>query len=91
MIGVEEAQTRIIALHAPVSIEAAPILESVGRWTSAAIVAKRTQPAHDLSAMDGYAIRFPDAAGPWNVIGESAAGIFAVTGASSSVGDFMAD
>ena len=75
MIGVEEAQTRIIALHAPVSIEAAPILESVGRWTSAAIVAKRTQPAHDLSAMDGYAIRFPDAAGPWNVIGESAAGI----------------
>jgi molybdopterin molybdotransferase len=75
MIGVEEAQARIIALHAPVSMEAAPILDAVGRWTSAAIVAKRTQPAHDLSAMDGYAIRFADAAGPWKVIGESAAGV----------------
>jgi molybdopterin molybdotransferase len=75
MIGVEEAQARILALHAPVSMEAAPILDAVGRWTSAAIVAKRTQPAHDLSAMDGYAIRFADAAGPWTVIGESAAGV----------------
>ncbi|MDB5701158.1 MAG: Molybdopterin molybdotransferase [Sphingomonadales bacterium] len=74
MIGVEEAQTRILALHAPVSMEVVPLREAAGRWTAAAILAKRTQPAHDLSAMDGYAIRHADA-GPWRVIGESAAGI----------------
>jgi molybdopterin molybdotransferase len=74
MIGVEEAQTRIIALHDPVSMEVVPLNEAVGRWTAGAIVAKRTQPAHDLSAMDGYAIRYEDAAGPWQVIGTSAAG-----------------
>jgi molybdopterin biosynthesis enzyme len=38
------------------------------------VAALRTQPARELSAMDGYAIRFADAAGPWTVIGESAAG-----------------
>ncbi|AYJ87567.1 molybdopterin molybdenumtransferase MoeA [Sphingomonas paeninsulae] len=75
MIDVEEAQARILALHAPVSMEGVPLLEAVGRWTAAAVVAKRTQPAHDLSAMDGYAIRYEDAAGPWRVVGESAAGI----------------
>lgn len=74
MIGVEEAQTRILALHAPVSMEVVPLLEAAGRWTAAPILAKRTQPAHDLSAMDGYAIRHADAPGPWQVIGESAAG-----------------
>jgi molybdopterin molybdotransferase len=74
MIDVEEAQARILALHAPVSMEVVPLLEATGRWTANAIVAKRTQPAHDLSAMDGYAIRYEDASGPWRVIGESAAG-----------------
>ena len=38
------------------------------------MLARRTQPASDLSAMDGYAIRFADMPGPWTVIGESAAG-----------------
>ncbi|CAN5266378.1 molybdopterin molybdotransferase MoeA [soil metagenome] len=75
MIGVEEAQARVLALHAPVSMEVVPLSEAAGRWTAAPVVAKRTQPAHDLSAMDGYAIRFADAAGPWTVIGESAAGV----------------
>ncbi|MDB5702623.1 MAG: molybdopterin molybdenumtransferase MoeA [Sphingomonadales bacterium] len=74
MIGVEEAQLRILALHAPVSMEVVPLLEAAGRWTAAPVLAKRTQPAHDLSAMDGYAIRHADAPGPWQVIGESAAG-----------------
>ena len=31
-------------------------------------------PPHDLSAMDGYAVCAGDLAGPWKVIGESAAG-----------------
>ena len=48
--------------------------EAAGRWAAQDIAARRTQPASDLSAMDGYAIRFNDMPGPWTVIGESAAG-----------------
>ena len=33
-----------------------------------------TQPPFDASAMDGYAIRWADRAGPWRVVGEAAAG-----------------
>ncbi len=48
--------------------------EAAGRWAARDIAARRTQPSSDLSAMDGYAIRFADMPGPWTVIGESAAG-----------------
>lgn len=74
MISVEEAQARILALKPPVAIETVPLSEAAGRWAAADIVALRTQPARDLSAMDGYAVRFSDGAGPWKLIGESAAG-----------------
>ena len=74
MISIEEAQARIFALKAPVSVETVPLLEAAGRWASEDVLALRTQPARDLSAMDGYAVRFADGAGPWLVIGESAAG-----------------
>lgn len=74
MIFIEEAQARIFALKAPVEIETVPLLQAAGRWAAKDVVALRTQPARDLSAMDGYAVRFADARGPWRVIGESAAG-----------------
>lgn len=74
MISIEEAQARIFALKAPVETEMVPLADAAGRWAAADIVALRTQPARDLSAMDGYAIRIVDGAGPWRVIGESAAG-----------------
>src|SRR5690606_208945 len=45
-----------------------------GRYTAAPVVAARTQPSADLSAMDGYAMAEGDLAGPWRIIGESAAG-----------------
>lgn len=45
-----------------------------GRILSDDLVARRTQPAFAASAMDGYALRAADAAGPLRVIGESAAG-----------------
>ena len=51
-----------------------PVRQAAGRWAAADIVALRTQPAADLSAMDGYAIRFADLPGPFTRIGESAAG-----------------
>lgn len=74
MIRIEEAQARIFALKQPVETEHVPFAEAAGRWAAEDVVALRTQPARDLSAMDGYAVRFADGAGPWTVIGESAAG-----------------
>ena len=74
MISIEEAQARIFALKAPVEVETVSLVDAVGRWAATDVAALRTQPARDLSAMDGYAVRFADGSGPWRVIGESAAG-----------------
>ena len=74
MISIQQAQARIFALKAPVSVETVPLLAAAGRWAAQDVVALRTQPARDLSAMDGYAVRFADGAGPWRVVGQSAAG-----------------
>ena len=74
LLPVAEAQRRLFGLASPVAAEAAPLAQAAGRWASADILARRTQPATDLSAMDGYALRFADLPGPWRVVGESAAG-----------------
>ena len=74
MIPVAEAQARLLALAPPLPIEQAPLGEAAGRWTAETILARRHQPAADLSAMDGYALRFAELPGPWRVVGESAAG-----------------
>ena len=74
MIPLAEAQARLIALAKPVSSETVPLIEANGRWLAADIVAKRTQPARDLSAMDGYAVRASPERRSWRVVGESAAG-----------------
>ena len=74
LLAVAEAQARIAALAVPLQIETVPLSEAAGRWAAADIAAARMQPAADLSAMDGYAIRFAELPGPWTVIGESAAG-----------------
>ncbi len=74
MIALGEAQARVLALRPPVAIETVPLGEAGGRWLSADLLARRTQPARDLSAMDGFAIRLADRAGPWTIIGEATAG-----------------
>ena len=74
LLPVADAQARLLAGIRPVGSETVAITEALGRWTAAPVTARRTQPAADLSAMDGYAIRFADLPGPWSVIGESAAG-----------------
>jgi molybdopterin molybdotransferase len=74
MISLEEAQARLFALRGAVDVEHVGLVEAAGRWAASDVVARRTQPARDLSAMDGYAIRACDAPGPWLVVGESAAG-----------------
>ncbi|MDO6416817.1 molybdopterin molybdotransferase MoeA [Sphingomonas sp. BIUV-7] len=74
MLAVAEAQARLLALAEPLPIETVLLAEAAGRFAASAVAARRTQPAADLSAMDGYAIRFADLPGPWRVVGESAAG-----------------
>lgn len=74
LLPVDDAQARLLAGIAPVATETLPIIDAIGRWAAEPILARRTQPARDLSAMDGYALRFTDLPGPVRVIGESAAG-----------------
>jgi molybdopterin molybdotransferase len=69
LIPVAEAQARMLALKAPLEVETVPLGQAVGRYAAQNIVARRTQPALDLSAMDGYAIRFAERPGPWTVVG----------------------
>lgn len=73
-LPLEEAQARLLALAAPLAIERVDVEGALGRYLAAPIGARRTQPAADLSAMDGYAVTGEDMTGPWQVIGESAAG-----------------
>ncbi|WP_448658149.1 molybdopterin molybdotransferase MoeA [Sphingomonas sp. CJ99] len=74
LIPLADAQARLIAMADPVDAEDLPIAACAGRWSVDAVMAARTQPSRDLSAMDGYAIAHADLPGPWQVIGESAAG-----------------
>jgi molybdopterin molybdotransferase len=74
VIALEEAQRRLLALAKPVPAETIPLHAAAGRYAAADILAQRTQPVRDLSAMDGYAVRFADGPGPWRLIGQSAAG-----------------
>jgi len=74
LLPVADAQHRLLALAPPVAREDVPLREAVGHYAAAPVAALRTQPELPLSAMDGYAIRFADLPGPWQVMGESAAG-----------------
>ena len=74
MLRIEEAQARLLALAAPLPIERVPVADALGRYLAEPLVAGRSQPPADLSAMDGYALRSADLPGPWHVIGESACG-----------------
>jgi len=73
-LPLEEAQARLLALADPLPIERVDIETSLGRYLVEPLTARRTQPALDLSAMDGYAVRSDDMTGPWQIVGESAAG-----------------
>ena len=73
-LELEEAQARLLALAAPLPGEHVAVEEALGRYLAAPLMARRTQPAGDLSAMDGYAVRGRDVPGPWRITGESTAG-----------------
>ena len=71
-LGLEDAQARLLALAPTLPSETVPTHAALGRILAAAIRAARTQPAFDLSAMDGYALAPGE--GPWALVGESRAG-----------------
>lgn len=63
MIGIEEARARILAALTPTGPEMVALPQAWGRVTAAPVLARVTQPPHDVSAMDGYALAAVDAAG----------------------------
>ncbi|MCW3837760.1 molybdopterin molybdotransferase MoeA [Sphingomonas canadensis] len=74
LLPVSDAQQRLLALAGPLPPERVALRAAAGRWAAEPVQALRDQPSADISAMDGYAIRFADMPGPWTVTGESAAG-----------------
>jgi molybdopterin molybdotransferase len=74
MISVAEAQARLLALASPLPSVELELTKAARHYLHGPLHAKRTQPAADLSAMDGYALSSAAFPGPWHVIGESAAG-----------------
>lgn len=79
LLPVAEALARILAAGAahPRDIERVPVEAAAGRVLAADLVARRTQPPHDLSSMDGFALHAADTdppGKPLRIIGESAAG-----------------
>jgi molybdopterin molybdotransferase len=74
LLPVEEAQARLLAMADPLPMHHAPLIDCTSRWLAEPLVALRDQPWTDLSAMDGYAVRYADLPGPWRLVAESAAG-----------------
>lgn len=77
LLPVDEALRRLLDGAGPLPGETVALAEAGGRVLAADIVAMRTQPPFDASAMDGYAVRAADTAGgapPLRVVGESIAG-----------------
>lgn len=77
LLPVDEALFRLLDGVAPTGEEMLPLHDSAGRVLAGDIVALRTQPPFDASAMDGYAVRAADTQTPGarlRVIGEAPAG-----------------
>jgi len=73
MLLLEEAQARVLALAPQMPVESLPGEAAIGRYLAKDLLARRTQPPADLSAMDGYAMG-GHATDRWALVGESRAG-----------------
>ena len=73
-VPLADAQAMLLEAVTPLGPERISLAVADGRYLAADIVAQRTQPPADLSAMDGYAVRAGEIKGPWTLVGESAAG-----------------
>jgi molybdopterin molybdotransferase len=74
-LPVDKARAALLACIAPIAQnERVAIREALGRVLAEEIVPKIDVPAHDNSAMDGYAVRFADLDKPLKEIGTALAG-----------------
>src|SRR6266446_1072567 len=74
---VAEALARVLAGTEPLPAQPTPLADAHGRVLAADLMALRTQPPADVSAMDGYAVRAIDVAKvpvKLKLVGEVAAG-----------------
>lgn len=60
MLSVAEARAKVLAGLAPTGPEIVSLVEATGRVAAAAVEARLDQPASDISAMDGWALRAAD-------------------------------
>jgi molybdopterin molybdotransferase len=77
LMPVEEALALLLSTATSLGSETAPLEQAAGRVLAAPVIARRTTPGADVSAMDGYALRAQDATtvpAIVTLIGESAAG-----------------
>jgi molybdopterin molybdotransferase len=74
LLSVEDARARMLAGLTPLAAEEAPLAAARGRFLARPVLAIRDQPPFPASAMDGWAVRGEDGAGPRRIVGESAAG-----------------
>lgn len=74
LLPFEAALSRMLALGSPLPTELVALGQAAGRFLAEDVVARVTQPPADVSAMDGYALRFAELPGPFRLMGESAAG-----------------
>ena len=77
MASVDQALAAILVAAVPGKTERVDLADAGGRSLASDVIARRSAPACDVSAMDGYAVRDADLSADWTalrVIGESAAG-----------------
>lgn len=71
LLPLQDAQSRLLGLVTPLPIATRPLSECLGHFLATDLDARRSQPACDLSAMDGFAV---EGSGRWKVVGTSRAG-----------------
>jgi molybdopterin molybdotransferase len=74
LLPLAEAQQRLLDLARPLGSEAVRITAANGRYLSEQLLARRSQPTVNLSAMDGYAIAHSERRSSYRVVGECRAG-----------------
>lgn len=77
LLSVADALAHILANACPTDTETIGLLDADGRVLTGPLMARRTQPPFDVSAMDGFAVRAVDVAAlptELRIIGEAAAG-----------------
>ena len=70
-LELEDAQARLLGLLEPGPARDVPVDVCARQCLARPVIARRSQPPADLSAMDGYATH---GEGPWRIVGESRAG-----------------